>query len=199
MVELPCVKTSPMIAQIASEMFNRITTMFDEMEVREEEEIFVPNEMENDESMQTSDSIDEEESEWEDEATTSGRRDYISLTYKKKVVALAKAHPKWSLATLQKSGAKLLKKKSYLKIWEAEIAAGGTMIDKYKSINDMTFKKFEQARKNFEQVTTSTLQQWALIYAREVNCDRFAATASWVLKFKRKYGLRQRKITRYVP
>ena len=64
MVELPCVKTSPKIAQIATEMFNRITTMFDEMEVIEDEEFFAPNELENEESMQTSDSADEEESNW---------------------------------------------------------------------------------------------------------------------------------------
>jgi hypothetical protein len=34
---------------------------------------------------------------------------YISLKYKEKVVALAEAHPKWSLATLQRRGCHHLK------------------------------------------------------------------------------------------
>lgn len=39
--------------------------------------------------------------------------DYIPLDYKEKVVALALAHPKWNLATLQKNGASFKTERSH--------------------------------------------------------------------------------------
>ena len=72
------------------------------------------------------------------------------------------------------------------------------MFDRYWAVNDMTFKRFQKARENSEHITATTLQQWALAYASELNCSRFVASTRWINKFKRKYGIRQRKITRYV-
>ena len=46
---------------------------------------------------------------------------YISLKYKEKVVALAKAHPKWSLATLQRNCCGHLKRKDILQRWKEVI------------------------------------------------------------------------------
>ena len=199
MMEFPCVKTSPKITQIASEMYSRIVMMFNEMVVVEDEELVFADDLkdiDDNESMKTS-SDAEEESEWEEEPRTNAYNS-IPLEYKKKVVAKARAHPNWSLETLRKNGAALLKKKSYLKTWEAEIAAGGTMFDKYGAVNNMTFKRFQKARENSEQITTTMLQQWALTHARELNCGRFVASTHWINKFKRKYGIRQKKITRFV-
>ncbi|KYN29402.1 hypothetical protein ALC57_01152, partial [Trachymyrmex cornetzi] len=53
----------------------------------------------------------------------------IPLEYKEKVVALAQAHPKWSLATLQKYGASRLKHKGHLQQWKEDIKKGGTRFD----------------------------------------------------------------------
>ncbi|XP_029047675.2 uncharacterized protein LOC114878249 [Osmia bicornis bicornis] len=194
MVESLPTKSSPKISQIASEMYNRIVTMFDKIEiVKDEELVFPDNDVSDDGEMQTSspEEEDEEESEWENRVVSSNPRNFISLQYKKKVVAMAKAHPKWSLETIQKRGGALLKKKAHLKIWEAEIAAGGTMFEKYESINEKTFQRFQEARENLEEITTTTLQQWALTNARELNCENFVASTRWIQRFKRKYGIRQ--------
>lgn len=78
--------------------------------------------------------------------------DYISLEYKEKIVALAQAHPKWSLSTFQKNGATRLKRKDHLQRWKEDVLNGGTMIDKLKSIDSETFKRFEEARNSFQQV-----------------------------------------------
>ena len=82
--------------------------------------------------------------------------------------------------------------------WEADIAAGGTIFEKYEVINDRTIKQFAEARSNLEQVTTRILQQWAMQFAHELGCDQFIASERWAQKFKQKYNIRQRKITRYV-
>ena len=196
MMEFPCVKTSPKITQIASDMYSRFVKMLNRTEVVEDEELVFSDELKDthdNETMKTGNSDADEGSEWEEEPTTNAYNS-IPLEYKKRVVAKAKAHPNWSLETLRKNGAALLKKKSNLKTWEAEIEAGGTMVDKYEAVNNMTFKRFQQARENSEQITKRTLQQWALSYAHELNCARFVASTRWINKFKRKYGIRQRKI-----
>ena len=82
--------------------------------------------------------------------------------------------------------------------WEADIAAGGTIYEKYEVINNRTIKQFAEARSNLEQVTTRILQQWAMQFAYELGCDQFIASERWAQKFKQKYNIRQRKITRYV-
>lgn len=91
--------------------------------------------------------------------------DHISLEYKEKVVALAQAHPKWSLAVLQKNGASRLKRKDYLQRWKEDIVNGGGRIDKLNKINSEVFDLFTEARSCLEQVTTRTLQQWAMAAA----------------------------------
>lgn len=117
MVESLPIKSSPTISQIASEMYKRITTMFDEIEIIEDEDFVLPdNDVSDDGEMQTSSTEKEEESEWENCVESSNQRDLIPLEYKRKVVAMAKAHPKWSLKSLQKQGGALLKKKAYLKM-----------------------------------------------------------------------------------
>ena len=117
MMEFPCVKTSPKITQIANEIYNRIVMMFNDMEVIEDVELVFSDDLKDvhdGESMKAGNSEAEEESEWEEEQTANAYN-AIPLEYKKKVVAKARAHPNWSLETLRKNGAALLKKKSYLK------------------------------------------------------------------------------------
>jgi hypothetical protein len=50
------------------------------------------------------------------------------------------------------------------------------------------------------QVTTRTLQQWAMTAAFPFLSDdfRFEASSTWVTAFKRKHKIKQRKITKYV-
>ncbi|RLU18846.1 hypothetical protein DMN91_009204, partial [Ooceraea biroi] len=91
--------------------------------------------------------------------------DYIPLEYKTKTVALAKAHPKWSLANLQKKGCSRLKRKEDLKKWADEVKQGGTNFDEWIHIDTETFERFKEAKSFYEQVTTQTIQQWAMAAA----------------------------------
>lgn len=74
------------------------------------------------------------------------------MEYKEKVLAIANAHPKWSLVTLQKNGAHRLKWKDYLQRWKEDVQKGGTKIDKLRAIDSETFDRFKEARSCFEQV-----------------------------------------------
>lgn len=78
--------------------------------------------------------------------------DYIPLWYKEKVVALAAAHPKWNLKTLQANGAARLKHKETLYRWKEDVKRGGTNFDKWKTIEHETYERFVEARNNMEQV-----------------------------------------------
>ncbi|XP_077279989.1 uncharacterized protein LOC143907229 [Temnothorax americanus] len=126
--------------------------------------------------------------------------DYIPLQYKEKVVALAEAHPHWNLKTLQKRGASRLKRKDYLIQWKADVKSGGTRMDKLQTIDAETFERFKEARNCYEQVTTRTLQQWALVAAAPFQSANFTfqASSTWVTVFKRRHKIKQRKITKYV-
>nr|XP_034184617.1 uncharacterized protein LOC117606357 [Osmia lignaria] len=174
------IQTSLAITEVATEMYNRIVAMMDEVELADDEEVILPDDDVGDdfESLSEPTSDEEVKNMWEDTSSVcpEHERDFIPLEYKKKVVAMARAYPKWSLATLQKKGASLLRKKVLLKTWEADIAAGRTLFDKYAAINDLTFKRFEEARNNLEQVTPTMLQQWALNYARELNYNKFTGS-----------------------
>ncbi|XP_025160571.1 uncharacterized protein LOC112589900 [Harpegnathos saltator] len=126
--------------------------------------------------------------------------DYIPLEYKAKIVALAEAHPHWNLKTLQRQGGSHLKRKDYLIQWKKDVKSGGTRVDKWQTIDNETFEHFREARSCYEQVTTRTLQQWALIAASPFQSDTFSfdASSTWVQVFKQKHRIKQRQITKYV-
>ncbi|KMQ85982.1 hypothetical protein RF55_15184 [Lasius niger] len=87
-----------------------------------------------------------------------------------------------------------------LRTWKEDVKRGGTVIGKYIQIETQTFEYFKEARECFEQVTTRTLQQWAMAIAFPFLTEdfTFSASKSWVTKFKNKYRIKQRKITRFV-
>lgn len=78
--------------------------------------------------------------------------DYVPLSYKERAVALAVAHPKWSLKSLQSHGVSRLKHKSMLYRWKEDVKRGGTRLDKLNTIDRETYERFVEARQNLEQV-----------------------------------------------
>lgn len=93
-----------------------------------------------------------------------------------------------------------MKKKEKLKKWKENIEQRGTRYDKLFMIDSETFERFKEARKCHEQVTTRTLQQWAMATAFPYLSDKFSFVASftWVKNFKNKHRIRQRKITKFI-
>lgn len=124
--------------------------------------------------------------------------DYIPLEYKIKVLNIAKAHPTWKLETLQKHGCGHLKRMDDLKLWKKDVEQGGTRFDKFHVIDSWTYDRFVEMRRNYKQVTTRNLQQWALAAASQFPDLQFKASDRWVTKFKQRHNIRQRKITRFV-
>lgn len=55
---------------------------------------------------------------------------------------------------------------------------GGTMIDKYATIDSWTYDHFTEARENLQQVTTRNLQQWAMAAASQFENFDFKASLS---------------------
>lgn len=136
--------------------------------------------------------------EYEPEEKRPRELEHVPLDYKVKVVNIAKAHPTWSLQTLQKKGCSRLKKKEYISRWEEDIKKGGTLFDKYAVIDSWTYDRFMEARQGYHQVTTRNLQEWALAAAGQFPDFAFKASDRWIAKFKKKHGIRQRKITKFV-
>lgn len=93
--------------------------------------------------------------------------DYVSLAYKERAVALATAHPKWSLRSLQSHGVSRLKHKSMLYRWKEDVKRGGTNFDKWRTIDCETHERFVEARQNLEQVNYIEICMSMISYKRE--------------------------------
>lgn len=85
-----------------------------------------------------------------------------------------------------------------LKIWEEQIACGGTRKDKCATIDSWILDRFLEARSSFQQVTTRNLQQWALSASGQFVEFDFKASDSWVHEFKARHRIRQRKVIKFV-
>ncbi|XP_032673519.1 uncharacterized protein LOC116845214 [Odontomachus brunneus] len=195
---------------IGHEIYNRIVDMVNDMHLVEEEELVFSHEKDIDDSFidcasmyPLEESLSSQSSPLSEEWIDSPEKKKfktIDLDYKRKVVAIAKEHPNWSLQTLQREGAHYLKCKSDLKQWEKDVLSGGTRFDKLYAINSWTLDRFTEAREKFEQVTTRTLQQWAMAAAQQFlsSTFKFSAGKTWADDFKRRNNIRERRITKYV-
>lgn len=65
---------------------------------------------------------------------------------------MATLHPKWKLKTLQTKGFARLKSERALLQWKTDVKRGGTHFDKWNSIDEETYERFVEARRNNEQV-----------------------------------------------
>lgn len=87
---------------------------------------------------------------------------------------------------------------AHLYRWKADIKHGGTTIDKYAVIDSWTYNRFKEAREDHQQMTTRNLQEWALNDASQFHDFTFKASRTWIIYFKKRHRIRQRKITKYV-
>lgn len=70
-----------------------------------------------------------------------------------------------------------------------------------KAINKRTYEIFQEKRAEGSFIHDRHLQLWALQVKKEIdpeNIINFKASKSWVLKFKKRYGIVSRKITKHV-
>ena len=76
--------------------------------------------------------------------------------------------------------------------------SGGTNIEKLRFITKETYQQFKEARDNNKIVHDNDIRKWSLKIARQVSYDTFRASVSWVQKFKKKFKIVSRKITKFV-
>ncbi|XP_046476181.1 uncharacterized protein [Neodiprion pinetum] len=185
---------------MGEEFYNSIVTMLDERKIIEDEELITKDEDDETNEYTECIGVPEDDDNFVAQEFAPEPRDYIPLSYKERAVAIADAHPKWSLKCLQNHGASRLKHKQNLYRWKEDVKRGGTYFDRWKTIDSDTYERFLEARSSMEQVTTRTLQQWAMNAAFQFLSDEFhfIASKSWVERFKKKHGIRQRKITKFI-
>ncbi|KAJ8680290.1 hypothetical protein QAD02_016077 [Eretmocerus hayati] len=128
------------------------------------------------------------------------RVESIPLATKIKIINKAREHPNWSLKTLQNNGCMALTRMDTLARWSKDIEKGGTQNDESEYIHEKTFELFKDARAKRLPIHTRNVQEWAIQAALQFRSGLtdFCASDSWVDRFKARYGIRQRKITRYL-
>lgn len=185
---------------LAEDLFHYTVQTLHEKKFVTDEELIMLDELDEEYAFDepASDNEDSSENYEPEEKKAKSYTDNIPLDYKRKVINIVRAHPTWSLKVLQKNGCSRLKRMEELPKWEKHVKSGGTMTDKYATIDSWTYDRFEEARQNNQQVTTRNLQQWALSAASQFENFDFKASDRWVVKFKRRHRIRQRKITKFV-
>ncbi|KAL1493936.1 hypothetical protein ABEB36_009616 [Hypothenemus hampei] len=158
---------------MAKELYDAIINVLNEYEIIVDDDLIMHEESDKEENFEECTYDSTNDPDYDPEDYKDPPADYIPILYKERAVALAEAHPTWSLATLQRMGAHRLKRKDYIQRWKVDIQKGGTRMDKLHTIDTETFERFIEARQNLEQVTTRTLQQWALASAFPYINDEF--------------------------
>jgi hypothetical protein len=122
----------------------------------------------------------------------------VTVQRKEEILQLVKAHPNWSLATLQRRGAAELKHLRYVGVWQRQVNSGGTIFEKYAAIDGFVWEQFVEARNELQSISQSTLRGWAMQKAQSFSDPTFKFTASqgWIHDFKSRHSISSRKITK---
>lgn len=119
----------------------------------------------------------------------------LSLEDKKKIVDLAKKHPYWSLQMINKhSGCRPIKHTQDLARYKKQVEIGGSSMDRKKQLNAWVYDKYLEHIKENEKFDERTLRKWGLEAKKIFYLDkglktRFAASRSWMRRFKKDYKL----------
>jgi len=126
--------------------------------------------------------------------------DDCTVKRKIEILKLIQDHPKWSLSTIQRNGAKEFKYSRYKTRWEDHVKRGGTRFEQWKYVDEYAYKKFVEARQELKCVHESTIKLWALEAAQSFRDPsfNFKASSYWMAKFKENHGITSRKITKLV-
>jgi hypothetical protein len=68
----------------------------------------------------------------------------------------------------------------------------------YPIIRDYVYEKFVESELAYLPIHDCDLQHWAQSKASEIGLQSFTASEKWVYKFKKEYGIRSRKTTKFV-
>lgn len=86
----------------------------------------------------------------------------------------------------------------YFNDYQRCVAQGGSRRTRMQEINDFVRERFTEARANNRPVHDYMLRRWAMTKAEELGAnDFFAASHTWLYKFKKNNKIVARKITKY--
>jgi Tc5 transposase-like DNA-binding protein len=126
----------------------------------------------------------------------------ISQERKVEIIRLWEKHPNWNWHTLKRKGCPEIGCKATLYAWKKEVNSGTTSKQtKYREINKYTYEEMMKARSTYKIVNASHIRGFAMQKFQELKDDSFhtfKASESWLTRFKRRYGISSRKITRLV-
>ena len=130
------------------------------------------------------------------------KRRVITEEEKQRAVAFWKSGKtkKLKLATVQKSF-RFVTSLKQLYDWENQQQASHISMSKrakHKQISNHVYEKFFQSREQGIPVHDEDLRIWALERSSELQITDFVASPSWVQKFKNRYNIVSRKITKFV-
>jgi hypothetical protein len=103
----------------------------------------------------------------------------------------------WALSTIMHHHRKVKSHKD-ITVMRKILAGQPRKHDAYRQIRAHVFTKFKEFESAHLPIHDSDLQSWAHAKATELGCDSFCASDSWVYSFKKKYGIRSRKTTKFV-
>ncbi|GAV06499.1 hypothetical protein RvY_16475 [Ramazzottius varieornatus] len=124
----------------------------------------------------------------------------VNLDYKKRAVDYwcnDTAKKRRSLSSVRNHFTKVRDERQ-LRDWKKQLAGGGSRFDKLKVIRFETAKQYFMAKQKRQVVKDLNLQRWAIPANNDVDLPGFTASPYWVSKFKRYYGIFDRKITKFV-
>jgi len=103
----------------------------------------------------------------------------------------------WKMSTIQHNFRKVT---SYtdLVVMREILRGGQRKHAMYRQIREHVYSKFLEFQAAHLPIHDCDLQSWALAKATEVGCDSFSASDKWVFKFKKQFGIRSRKTTKFV-
>ncbi|OXA40642.1 Tigger transposable element-derived protein 6 [Folsomia candida] len=125
---------------------------------------------------------------------------FVPFDRKQEILALWESHPKWSVTSLKKHGAKEVRNKQTLYLWKRQVKEKQDKKEKYARISQHVFNEMTEARKSFKIIRASHLRYWAMQKYIEIGDDnlKFKVSKSWLDRFKIRHGISSRKINTLV-
>jgi hypothetical protein len=91
-----------------------------------------------------------------------------------------------------------LPNQGYVSRFRKYLEQEGTKQQKVRTVDEVIYEKFINARQQALPMHDLDLQRWALKDAKELKLENFHASHGWLVSFKRKHGIISRRITNIV-
>lgn len=136
---------------------------------------------------------------YEDESSRDfgDQNEYLSMDYMMRVFEYTQDHPNHTIKTISNRFRKVTSDRQKNRIIQYVLESGNRN-QKLLQITNYTFEQFKLSREMKSPVHDSDLRRWALSKSNELKLDNFVASHSWLNKFKNKFRISSRKVSKFV-